>query len=99
DAPLAHYDAAVFVDNQGTTTKLAGRLKEAGVPTLAVIDHHEPQDLLDPIFSDIRPVGAAATLLTEYIASGVFFRMDADNSNHVQLATALLHGLHSETSS
>lgn len=98
EIPLDHYDAAVFVDNQGTTTRLTNRLKSAGVPTLAVIDHHDPQDVLDPVFSDVRPVGAAATQLAEYISSGVFFELDPNNSVHVQLATALLHGLHSETS-
>lgn len=91
------YDAAVFVDNQGTTTRLAPRLREAGVSTFAVIDHHDPQDALDPIFTDVRPVGAAATLLAEYIESGVFFRLDGGNPQHVNLATALMHGLHSET--
>jgi nanoRNase/pAp phosphatase (c-di-AMP/oligoRNAs hydrolase) len=94
---LDTFDAAVFLDNQGTTTRLTPRLKEAGVPTLAVIDHHDPQDLLDPIFSDVRPVGAAATLITEYLRTGTFLKLDASNPNHVQLATALMHGLHSET--
>ena len=95
---LDEYDAAVFIDNQGTTTRLASRLKEAGVPTLAVIDHHDPQDLLDPIFSDIRPVGAAATLLVEYIESGCFLELDPTSPAHSNLATALMHGLYSETS-
>ena len=94
---LERYDAAVFVDNQGTTTRLTARLREAGVPTLAVIDHHDPQDLLDPVFTDIRPVGAAATILTEYLSSGVFFEMDPTSLQHTNLATALMHGLHSET--
>src|SRR5215218_6247469 len=96
--PLDGYDAAVFVDNQGTTTRLTGRLKEAGVPTLVVIDHHDPQDVLDPVFSDIRSVGAAATILVEYLESGVFLEMDATNLAHTNLATALMHGLYSETS-
>ncbi|HEX8243843.1 MAG TPA: hypothetical protein VF541_10115, partial [Longimicrobium sp.] len=47
---LERYAAAVFVDNQGSTTHLTDRLKEAGVPTLAVVDHHDPDDVLDPIF-------------------------------------------------
>lgn len=98
ELPLDHYDAAVFVDNQGTTTRLTNRLKSAGVPTLAVIDHHDPQDILDPVFLDVRPVGAAATQLAEYLSSGTFFELDPSNAVHVQLATALLHGLHSETS-
>jgi len=94
---LDQYDAAVYVDNQGTTTRLAPRLLQAGVPTLAVIDHHDPQDLLDPIFSDVRPVGAAATMIAEYLSCGHFFQLDVTNAQHVQLATALMHGLHSET--
>jgi nanoRNase/pAp phosphatase (c-di-AMP/oligoRNAs hydrolase) len=97
DLPLDRYAAAVFVDNQGTTTHLTERLAAAKVPTLAVIDHHEPQDVLDPIFADVRPVGAAATLLTEYLQSGVALRLDRSNEGHVRLATALMHGLHSET--
>ncbi len=95
---LERYDAAVFIDNQGTTTRLTKRLQEAGVPTLAVIDHHDPQDLLDPVFRDVRPVGAAATLLADYLASGQFCNLEQGNRGHVELATALLHGLHSETS-
>ena len=98
ELPLGAYDAAVFVDNQGSTTRLTSRLKEAGVPTFAVIDHHDPQDLLDPVFADVRPVGAAATLLVAYLASGRFFKLDPTDVDHNKLATALMHGLYSETS-
>ncbi|HYH82977.1 MAG TPA: bifunctional oligoribonuclease/PAP phosphatase NrnA [Longimicrobium sp.] len=94
---LERYAAAVFVDNQGTTTHLAERLKQAGVPTLAVVDHHDPQDFLDPIFSDVRPLGAAATIFAEYLQSGAVLKLDPGNVAHVRLATALMHGLHSET--
>ena len=96
--PLDQYDAAVFVDNQGTTTRLTARLKEAGVPTLAVIDHHDVQDMLDPVFTDIRSVGAAATIFIEYLEGGSFIELDASNPSHSNLATALMHGLYSETS-
>lgn len=95
--PLAEYHAAVFVDNQGTTTHLTERLKAAGVPTLAVVDHHDPQDALDPVFADVRPLGAAATIFTEYLQEGCLLSLDAGNVRHVQLATALMHGIHSET--
>jgi nanoRNase/pAp phosphatase (c-di-AMP/oligoRNAs hydrolase) len=94
---LAAFDAAVFVDNQGATTRLTGRLEAAGVPTFAVIDHHDGDDLLDPVFSDVRPVGAAATIVAEYLASGELLALDAGDVRHVHLATALMHGLHSET--
>jgi nanoRNase/pAp phosphatase (c-di-AMP/oligoRNAs hydrolase) len=94
---LDRYDASVFVDNQGATTRLTSRLRDAEVPVFAVIDHHEPHDLLDPVFSDVRPLGAAATIFAEYLQSGVFGELDANQPRHVQLATALMHGLHSET--
>lgn len=97
EVDLERYAAAIFVDNQGTTTHLAERLKEAGVPTLAVVDHHDPQDYLDPIFSDVRPLGAAATLFAEYLQSGTILKLEPGNLAHVRLATALMHGLHSET--
>lgn len=94
---LAGYSAAVFVDNQGSTTHLTDLLKAAGVPTLAVVDHHDPDDVLDPIFSDVRPLGAAATIFAEYLASGALLRLEPGKEHHERLATALMHGLHSET--
>lgn len=95
---LERYDGAIFIDNQGTTTRLTDRLAEAGVPPLAVIDHHAPQGILEPEFQDVRPVGAAATILTDYLQSGIILELSPDREEHVHLATALLHGLRSETS-
>lgn len=95
--PLDVYDGAVFIDNQGTTTRLLDRLTQAGVPAVAIIDHHAPQGLLTPEFSDIRPVGAAATILTDYIRSGKSVTLDVEKESHVHLATALVHALRTET--
>jgi nanoRNase/pAp phosphatase (c-di-AMP/oligoRNAs hydrolase) len=95
--PLEDYDGAVYIDNQGTTTRLTDRLTQAGVPPLAIIDHHSPQGLLQPEYSDIRPVGAAATILADYIRSGETVTLDADKQGHVHLATALMHALRTET--
>jgi nanoRNase/pAp phosphatase (c-di-AMP/oligoRNAs hydrolase) len=96
--PLDRYDGAVYVDNQGTTTRLTDRLVELAVPALAVIDHHAPQGLLQPEFTDVRPVGAAATIVTDYLRSGAVLALDPDEQAHVNLATALVHGLRTETS-
>ena len=95
--PLDQYDGAIFIDNQGTTTRLADRLDAAGVPALAIIDHHAPQDRITPEFADIRPVGAAATILADYLRSGEILVLDADREDHMALATALMHALRSET--
>lgn len=96
--PLDRYAGAVYIDNQGTTTRLTDRLIETRVPPLAVIDHHAPQGILEPEFSDIRPVGAAATILIDYIRSGEIMTLNPEKRDHVRLATALVHGLRSETS-
>jgi len=96
--PIERYDGAVFIDNQGTTTRLTDRLEEAGVRTLAVIDHHTRQELLSPEFSDIRPVGATATIFADYFRSGALIQLDMRNPDHGALTTALMHALRSETS-
>ncbi|MEX2282286.1 MAG: DHH family phosphoesterase [Gemmatimonadota bacterium] len=95
--PLDRFDGAVFIDNQGTTTRLTDRLERAGVPTIAIIDHHTPQGLLRSEFTDIRPVGAAATIVADYIRHGEILTLDADKPEHVHLATALMHALRTET--
>lgn len=95
--PLDDYDGAVFIDNQGTTTRLTDRLQAAGLPTLAIIDHHAPQGLLDAEFTDIRPIGAAATIFTDYLRSGAVLTLDEASTAHAQLATALVHALRSES--
>jgi nanoRNase/pAp phosphatase (c-di-AMP/oligoRNAs hydrolase) len=95
--PLDQYDGAVFIDNQGTTTRLTDRLQKAGVPTIAILDHHAPQGLLQAEYTDIRPIGAAATILTDYLRSGEVLTLETAKEKHVRVATALVHALRSET--
>ena len=95
--PLDRYDGAVYIDNQGTTTRLTDRLTELGIPAIAVIDHHAPQGILHPEFADVRPVGAAATILTDYLRSEEIVTLDPDRQAHINLATSLVHGLRTET--
>lgn len=94
---LRHFQGSVFVDNQGTTTGLTDRLSDAGVPVLAIVDHHELQGIIEAPFTDIRTDSSAtATIYTEYIESGLL-RLDRMDPDHVRLATALMHGIRSET--
>src|SRR5690625_7798869 len=62
------------------------------------MDHHAPQGLVEPEYSDIRPVGAAATILTDYLRGSEVMELDDEEIAHVRLATAVMHGLRSETS-
>jgi nanoRNase/pAp phosphatase (c-di-AMP/oligoRNAs hydrolase) len=96
---LSRFDGAVYVDNQGSAAgAVADALKSRSVPALAVIDHHEPQNRLKPEFSDIRrDLGAAATIYAGYLQSGII-ELDRSNKSHVLMATALTHGILTDTS-
>lgn len=93
---LSQYQGCAFLDNQGTTSQLTPLAIET-MPVIAIIDHHKLQEDLHPEFTDIRPaVKATATILTQYVQSGLL-RFDANISEHIKCATALMHGLRSDT--
>jgi nanoRNase/pAp phosphatase (c-di-AMP/oligoRNAs hydrolase) len=96
DTDFGGYQYSIFIDNQGTTSSLTPRLAKAGVKPLMIIDHHEYQQVIKAEFEDIRKVGATATIYTEYLQSGLL-TLNHSNPHHVRLATALMHGLRSET--
>jgi nanoRNase/pAp phosphatase (c-di-AMP/oligoRNAs hydrolase) len=94
---LKGYQGSVFIDTQGTTSGLTERLHDAGVPALAIIDHHEPQGMVEARFTDIRAdANATATIYTKYLESGLL-RLERSDPDHKRLATALMHGVRSET--
>ncbi len=94
---LSSYQGYVLVDNQGTTSTLIDAIQEAGIPLIAIVDHHNLQGDFKSEFVDIRPaVRATATIFTQYLQSGLL-QLDSSMSEHVNCATALMHGLHSDT--
>lgn len=93
---LESFDGAIFIDNQGTTSQLTDLLEQAGVPALVIVDHHEPQDRVEAEFTDIRPVGACATLYVQYMQAGLL-ALSAERASHQGLATALMHAIQTET--
>lgn len=94
---LKQYQGAIYVDHQGTTCNaLVEALEAAGVPALIIVDHHEAQGRLRPAFSDVRRTGATATIYAEYLESGPI-KLAKANPEHVTVATALMHGLMSDT--
>lgn len=96
EMPLDQFDGAVFLDNQGTTSLLTEPLARAGVPTVAIIDHHELQEVLEPEFADIRKIGATASIYVDYLRRGML-ALNSERQEHVRLATALMHGILTET--
>src|SRR5437868_4562374 len=93
---LKQYQHTVFVDNQGTTSKLTDRFADLDVKPLVIVDHHEIQDRIQAEFTDIRKIGATATIYTEYMREGLL-ELNKSDMHHVRLATALMHGIRSET--
>lgn len=93
---LSIYKHSIFIDNQGTTTTLTSKLREIGVKPLVIVDHHERQGIIEAVFTDIRKIGATATIYTQYLKEQLLV-LDKSNLQHVRLATALVHGLRSET--
>ena len=94
---LSVYKGCALLDNQGTTSQLMSLVQEARIPITVVIDHHSLQGDLKPEFADLRPqVRATATIFTQYLQAGLLV-LDSSVNQHVKCATALMHGLRSDT--
>lgn len=94
---LSVYQGCVLIDSQGTNSQLYPIVELAKIPLVVVIDHHSKQKDLQAEFIDLRPqTRATATILTQYIKEGML-EFDSSNDNHVKCATALMHGLRSDT--
>lgn len=95
---LSQYQGYVLIDTQGTTSHLTKLVEEAELPLTLVIDHHAMQGKLNAEMADIRPeIHATATMMSQYLQAGLI-QLDRSNSHHVKCATALMHGLRSDTS-
>ena len=94
---LSVYQGCVLIDSQGTNSQLYRVIEQAEIPLVVVIDHHSKQKDLKAEFIDLRPqTRATATILTQYIREGML-EFDSSNDTHVKCATALMHGLRSDT--
>ncbi|WP_009633232.1 DHH family phosphoesterase [Synechocystis sp. PCC 7509] len=94
---LSVYNGYALIDNQGTTSQLMPLVQEARIPLTVLVDHHSLQGELKAEFSDLRPsIRATATIFTQYLQAGLL-TLDSSINNHVKCATALMHGLRSDT--
>jgi nanoRNase/pAp phosphatase (c-di-AMP/oligoRNAs hydrolase) len=94
---MHQFQGAVFIDNQGSTVEeIVQAIEAASVPVLLVVDHHEPQERFRPECTDIRRVGATATIYADYLQHGVI-PMDNGRRDIVTMATALMHGILTDT--
>jgi nanoRNase/pAp phosphatase (c-di-AMP/oligoRNAs hydrolase) len=99
DFDLSPYRSYSIVDSQRFNTPFDARLEELGIDFLAFIDHHREDTLSPPAhFVDIRPqVASTAAIMVEYLQQFFPRGLSSANAEHVRLATALMHGIRSDT--
>ncbi len=93
---FSRYQGSVFIDNQGKTTALTKKLEAHGIKPIIVVDHHERSGGISAEFHDIRKIGATASIYTSYLQQGLV-ELDKTDTFHVRCATALMHGIRSDT--
>jgi nanoRNase/pAp phosphatase (c-di-AMP/oligoRNAs hydrolase) len=94
---LSVYQGCVLIDSQGTNIQLMSWIQQEKIPIIIMIDHHSQQGEIHAEFVDLRPhAGATATILTQYIQAGLL-KFNKNNPKHIKCATALMHGLRSDT--
>ncbi len=99
EVDLAQYAIYSIVDSQKWQTSIDRRFKEHGLEFFAFIDHHR-EDVVHPPakFVDVRPhYAATASILSEYLHEMYPEGLSSSDPEHVRLATALMHGLRSDT--
>ena len=94
EANLSHFN--YFAINDSQNTELPIQLPES-CELLFFVDHHKPLGTIEGHFVDIREtVGSTSSLYVEYIQKApVPFR--GDSSVETKIATALMHGIRSDT--
>jgi nanoRNase/pAp phosphatase (c-di-AMP/oligoRNAs hydrolase) len=97
---LSSFSIYSIVDSQRTQTPIDMKLEEHNIKLFAFIDHHR-EDVIPPsaLFVDIRPLAAStAAILTEYLKEAFPTGLVPGDPAQVRLATALMHGVRSDTS-
>ncbi|MCC6954604.1 MAG: bifunctional oligoribonuclease/PAP phosphatase NrnA, partial [Deltaproteobacteria bacterium] len=97
---LDKYAAYSIVDSQRYFTPIDGRLHEYDIEFLAFVDHHRADQTAPPpaLFVDVREMyQSTAAIFCEYLREAFPKGLEPGDPNHVRLATALMHGLRTDT--
>jgi nanoRNase/pAp phosphatase (c-di-AMP/oligoRNAs hydrolase) len=90
---IANVDFLSLVDAHDIDLDLADA---EGIDVLTVVDHHRGASPLKSRFTDLRPdVGATATIFVEYLSE--LAPLDVEIEDDRRVATALMHGLATDT--
>ncbi len=101
DMDLSSFEIYSIVDSQQSITPLDSRLKETGAELFAFVDHHKEETAApNALFVDVRQqVGSTAAIFTEYLQYAYPDGLAPGEPENVRLATALIHGIRSDTRS
>jgi len=93
---LRPYSLYAFIDTQKAETPIQDRLGDKTL--LAFVDHHKKLGEVDAEFADVREeAGSTCGIFTEYLQSAFPDGLNPNDPDHAQLATALTHGIRSDT--
>lgn len=93
---LQPYSACAFVDTQKLDTPITDKL--AGKTLLSFVDHHKRLGEVLAEFVDIREDAASTcAIYTEYLRAQYPQGLNPGETDQVRLATALMHGIRSDT--
>lgn len=89
------YDYFVFVDHSGSTSQWYQNEKIDPRKIICIVDHHEEDSPPKSRFTDIRLVGAASSIIAEYLSQGASELFDEEELERI--ATGLFLGIRSDT--
>ena len=100
DFPFDSFDYLCFVDTPDTELppEVTSRYSELP-PTLTLIDHHKELTGLNAAFVDVREAcGSTSSIYSEYLEfSPPALALNRSDSSHALIATALMHGIRTDT--
>jgi nanoRNase/pAp phosphatase (c-di-AMP/oligoRNAs hydrolase) len=93
---LDPYSLYAFVDTQKTETPIQEQL--ARKTFLAFVDHHKKMGEIPAEFVDVREdAGSTCGIFADYLRAAFPEGLDPNEPDHVKLATALIHGIRTDT--
>ena len=96
DFDFSGFDYLSFVDSQDAT--INGHDTADLPPILSFVDHHKETGKVQAEFIDIREdLGATSTIFAEYIEYVPEFSLQKSLATHAYIATALMHGIRTDT--
>ena len=97
---LSTFDYLCFVDTQSPKLPEEVGVRNSEIPpTLTLIDHHKEIEGIEANFIDVREgIGSTSSIYSEYLEFAANeIGLNRNDASHALLATALMHGIRTDT--